>query len=135
LATEEEAVGRDYVTNEAWSLAKRIALLVLLVALVVGLHSALEYVGAILAVYFLALVGIYLVRCGYALMQGLIALLSRPFGKPKDSPRLVWLLVGVALNALEIAVCLGLAIYVLKAVGWYTDVQLPVPQTYQPLQN
>jgi hypothetical protein len=62
-------------------------------------------------------------------------LLSRPFNKPAESPKAIWLLVGVVLNALEIVICLGLAIYVLKAVGWYTNVQLPVPQTYQPLQN
>jgi hypothetical protein len=132
---EEEVVDREYVASEAWSLAKRIALLVLLALLVAGLHSVLDYLGAILAVYFLALVGIYLVRCGYAMLQGLIALLSQPFNKPAESPKAIWLLVGVVLNALEIVICLGLAIYVLKAVGWYTNVQLPVPQTYQPLQN
>ena len=132
---EDAVVDRDYVATEAWSLAKRIALLVLLAILAAGLHSVLDYLGAILAVYFLALAGIYLVRCGYALLQGLIALLSRPFGTPKDSPRAVWLLAGVMLNALEIVACIGLAIFVLKAVGWYTEVQLPVPQTYQPLQN
>ena len=132
---EEEVVDREYVARESWSLGKRIALLVLLALLVAGLHSVLDYLGAILAVYFLALVGIYLVRCGYALLQGLIALLSRPFNKPAESPKAIWLLVGVMLNALEIVICLGLAIYVLKAVGWYTNVQLPIPQTYQPLQN
>jgi cobalamin synthase len=136
LATvEEQVVDRDSVTSGAWNVAKRIALLVLLAVLVVGLHSAWEYLGAILAVYFLALTGIYLVRCGYPLLQGLIALLSRPFNKPTDSPTAIWLLAGVMLNALEIAACLGLAIYVLRAMGWYTDIELPVPHTYQPILN
>jgi hypothetical protein len=135
VALEEEAVDRDYVSREAWSLAKRIALLVLLAVLAVGLHNVLEYLGAILSVYFLALAGIYLLRCAYALLQGLMALVSQLFGKPEDSPRAIWLLAGVALNALEIAACLGLAVYVLRAVGWYTDIELPVPHTYQPIPN
>ena len=132
---EEEVINCDYVRRQIWSLTKRIALLALLAIVVVGIHRMLGYLGAILAIYFLALAGIYLMRCGYALLQGVIALASRLFGKLEESPRAVWLFAGVTLNVLEIAVCLGLTIYVLRGVGWYTGIELPVSHTYNPIPN
>jgi len=127
---EEQAVNREQVSLAVWSLAKRIALLAVLAVVVAGLRSLHGYLGAVLVVFFLALAGIFLARCGYALLQGLIDLVSRLFGRPGRSPRAIWLFAGTMLNALEVVVCLGLAIYVLRAAGW-TEIQLPVPNPYQ----
>ena len=129
-AIEGKAIDREQVIVAVGSLAKRIVLLVVLAAVVVGLQRVLGAFGAVLVAFFLALAGIFLARCGYALLQGLIALVSRLFGKPEGSPRATWLFSLITLNALEIAVCLGLAIYVLRVAGWYTEIQLPVPNDY-----
>ena len=128
---EEEAVNREQVRRTAWSLAKRIALLAVLAVVVVGLQSVLGYLGDVFVVFFLALAGIFLARCVYALLQGLTALVSRLFGGPGDSPKAIWLFTGIILNTLEVVVCLVLAVHVLRATGWYTEVQLPDPIPYQ----
>ena len=130
-AIEGQAVDREQIISAAWSLAKRVVLLAILAVVVVGLQSLMGPLAAVLVVFFLALAGIFLARCGYALLLGLIALLSRPFGKPEGSPRVFWLFAWNILNAIEVAVCLGLAIYVLRAAGWYTEIQLPIPNGYQ----
>ena len=58
--------------------------------------------GAILTVCVLALAGIYLVRCRHALLKGVIAFVLRLFGNLEESPRTIWLVAAVTLNALEI---------------------------------
>ncbi len=124
---EEEAVDRDYVGREAWNLTKRIALLALLAIVVVGLHSVLRYLGAILNVCFLALASIYLVRCAYALLKRVIAFVSRLLGKLEESPRTVWLVAGVMPNALEIiSACLRSPVpsvqgYIFSQLGYFLD--------------
>ena len=130
-AIEGQAVDREQIIGAAWSLTKRVVLLAILAVVVVGLQSLMGPLAAVLVVFFLALAGIFLARCGYALLLGLIALLSRLFGKPEGSPRVFWLFAWNILNAIEVAVCLGLAIYVLRAAGWYTEIQLPIPNGYQ----
>jgi len=90
-AIEGKVIDREQVIVAVGSHAKRIVLLVFLAALVFGLQRVLGHFGAVLVAFFLALAGIFLARCGYALLQGLIALVSRLFGKPEGSPRATWL--------------------------------------------
>lgn len=128
---EEQTVGREQLRLAVWSLGKRIALLAVLAVVVVGLRSLHEYLGASLVVFFLALTGIYLVRCAYALLRGFIDLASGLIGGSGGSSSATWLLAGMMLNAVEVVVCLSLAIYVLQAAGWSTDIRLPDPIPYQ----
>ena len=130
---EEQAVNREQVSLAVWSLAKRIALLAVLAVVVGGLRSMHEYLGAGLVVFFLALAGIFLARCVYALLRGLVDLVSGLFGGAGGSPSAIWLVAGIVLNAVEVVVCLGLAVYVLRAAGWHTEIELPDPIPYQLL--
>lgn len=130
-ANEEQTIDRERVTGAAWSLAKRIVLLTVLAVVAVGLQSLLGYLGTVLVVFFLALAGVFLVRSGYALLLGLIAFVSSLFSRPERPLKAIWLFAWNILNALEVAVCLGLAVYVLRAVGWWTEIQLPVADGYQ----
>jgi hypothetical protein len=130
-ANQGQAIDREQVTSAAWNFAKRIALLTVLAVVVVWLQSLLGYLGTVLVVFFLALAGVFLVRSGYALLLGLIAFLSTLFARPEDPPKATWRFAWNILNALEVAVCLGLAMYVLRAAGWWTEIQLPVAYDYQ----
>ena len=131
MQTRDKAIDRERVTSAVWNFAKRIVLLTVLAVVVVWLQSLLGYLGTVLVVFFLALAGIFLVRSAYALLLGLIAFVSTLFVWAEDPPKATWLIAWNILNALEIAVCLGLAMYVLRAVGWWTEIQLPVADDYQ----
>lgn len=118
-----QAIGRDRVRGDARRAARRIFWFVV-AAVFAGL--LLEWLGpwaTPIGVVFLALAGVYLVRAAYALLMGLIALLSKPFDG--EGPAVRWSLAWIALSVVEGAVLIGLGLSVIEAAGWWTEMQLP----------
>ena len=134
-STETQAIDRMRVIDAAKASAKRIALLIVAAVVVALLLGWLGEWGTPIGVLFLAIAGVYLVRAGYALLLGLIALLSKPFNREEGAPKTVWLLAWILLSVLEGAVWIALSLYIIEAAGWWTGMQLtPVIDEYGQTQ-
>lgn len=130
IASQKHAIDRGHVTRLAKNVVQRLMLLAALAVAVIWLQSWLGNLGDILVSFFLALSAVFLVRCGYALLLGLVALMSKLFTRQAGAPETSWLIAASLINALEAAACIGLALYVMRAAGWWTEIQVPVVDDY-----
>jgi len=129
--TQTQPIDRERMIDASKNGAKRIVFLTVLAIVVAWLQGWLGYLGTVIVVFFLALVGVFLVRSGYLLILGLVALMSELFSKEDGTPKAILLLAVSLLSVLEGAVCIGLALYVIRAAGWWTGIQVPVFDEYQ----
>lgn len=118
-------IDRERVTADAKAAALRLAMFVV-AALVLGwLLTWLGAWGTPIGIVFLTMAAVYLVRDAYAILMGLIGLLSKPFNRGPGTPQPLWLLAWIVLAVVEGVILIALCLYVIEAAGWWTEMQLP----------